>query len=446
MTDTDTTSWTRTPPQDLQAEQAALGGMLLSPLVAADVMAIMRVEDLYRPAHQTIYTAISDLLARGEPVDAVSVNAELARRGESARTGGAPYLHTLTEAVPTAANAGYYAKLVADQALLRRLVEAGTRAVQIGYSGDGDALDLVDRAQAEMMGITERAAGPTSPLIGEVMPGVVDRMQEMAGAEDGLIGISTGFSDLDSLTRGLWPGQLIVIGGRPSLGKSTLAMDFARTAAIRDQVPTAFFSLEMGTDELAHRILSAESKVPLHRVKAGDLTEADWQVVSRALPRINAAPLVLEDRAATTLADIRSTCRRLKRSMGLRLVVVDYLQIVTPAGRRDTRQEEVSQMSRELKLLAKELGITVVALSQLNRGPEQRPDKKPQIADLRESGAVEQDADVVILLHREDAYDKDSVRAGEGDLIVAKHRNGPTATVTVAFQGHYSRFVDMAAG
>ncbi|MGI5122820.1 replicative DNA helicase [Marinactinospora thermotolerans] len=456
MTDTLPTSGTdasfgRVPPHDLLAEQSVLGGMMLSPEVAADVMALVQEKDFYRPAHQLIYTAIADLLARSEPVDAIAVGAELTRRGEITRVGGGPYLHTLTETVPTAANAGYYARIVADRAMLRRLVEAGTRAAQLGYSGEGEAVELVDMAQAEMMAITQRSTGSTQlRTLGAAMPRAVDRMQEMAAGKSGLIGISTGFADLDELTQGLRPGQLVVIGARPSIGKSTLAMDLARTAAIRDGEPCLFVSLEMGEEELMHRVLAAEARVPLHRIQAGRLAEAEWEAVSQVMPRVSAAPMVIEDQPMMTMAEIRSMCRRVAREMGLRLVVVDYLQLIRPpatARASTTRQEIVAEMSRDLKLLAKELGVTVVALSQLNRGPEQRTEKKPMLSDLRESGAVEQDADMVVLLHREDFYEKEnSPRAGEADLIVAKHRNGPTATVTVAFQGHYSRFADMARG
>jgi replicative DNA helicase len=434
----------RTPPHDIAAEQAALGGMMLNPDVAADVLAAVPADAFYRPAHRIVYTAISDLLGRGEPVDAISVSDELTKCGEITRVGGGPYLHTLTESVPTAANAVYYARIVGEKAMLRRLIEAGTHAAQMGYAAEGDAVDLVDAAQAEMMSITEQGARDEERTLGDVLPGVVDRMQEAAAGKRGLIGITTGFADLDSLTQGLKPGQLVVVGARPAMGKTTLALDFARAAALGVGIPTAFFSLEMGEEELTHKLMAAEARVPLHRVQAGNLSEEDWSAVGKVLPRLAEAPLVIDDDANRTIPQIRSMCRRMKRTRNLRLVVVDYLQLVTPAGRYDTRQEAVSQMSRELKLLAKELGVTVIALSQLNRGPEARPDKKPQVSDLRESGAVEQDADIVVLVHREDVYDKETLRAGEADLIVAKHRNGPTATVTVAFQGHYSRFVDMA--
>jgi replicative DNA helicase len=248
------------------------------------------------------------------------------------------------------------------------------------------------------------------------------------------------------LTNGLHPGQLVIVAGRPSLGKSALAVDFLRSAAIKHGLPSCIFSLEMGRNEITMRLLSAESRVPLHSMRSGTMTDQDWTRLARRMGEVSSAPLFIDDSPNMSLMEIRAKCRRLKQRHDLRLVIVDYLQLMSSPRRVENRQQEVSEFSRSLKLLAKELDVPVVALSQLNRGPEQRADKKPQLSDLRESGSLEQDADVVILLHREDAYERESPRAGEADLIVAKHRNGPTATVTVAFQGHYSRFVDMAVG
>ena len=261
-----------------------------------------------------------------------------------------------------------------------------------------------------------------------------------------MTGIPTGFSGLDQLTNGLHPGQMIVVAARPAMGKSTLALDFARAAAIKHNRPTIFFSLEMGRSEIAMRLMSAEGAVPLQSMRKGSLDSRDWTTIASTRGRINDAPLYIDDSPNMTLVEIRAKCRKLKQRVGLQMVVIDYLQLMTSGKRVESRQQEVSEFSRALKLLAKELQVPVIALSQLNRGPEQRADKKPAISDLRESGSIEQDADMVILLHREAAYEKDSPRAGEADLIVAKHRNGPTDTVTVAFQGHFSRFTDMAPG
>ncbi|PRX99537.1 replicative DNA helicase [Allonocardiopsis opalescens] len=752
----------RTPPHDVMAEQCVLGGMMLSKDAIAEVVEALRAVDFYRPAHQVIYDTIIDLYSRGEPADAVTVSAELTKRGELARVGGAPYLHTLISSVPTAANAGYYARIVEERAVLRRLVEVGTRIAQIGYAGDGDIDDIVDRAQAEVFAVAEKRTGEDYLQLNDIMPGALDEIEAIASRDGGMTGVPTGFADLDSLTNGLHPGQMIIIAARPAVGKalaldtplptphgwttmgevrvgdhllaadgtptavvaatevltgrpcyrmtfadgtsvvadaehqwlthtlragtavrttrqiaddsrppglgtghtvrvaaplelpeaelpvppyvlgvwlgagrpgsellavddpeiavriesdgyrlapagtpgrfalrapgggpaapalraagvyerpglpdrylrasaeqrrrllaglldaagtvtpsgavafaaaprelaegcrdlvtglgyrvepgpagqpvaftpadpvfgtearrlehkrrgggfragaaaravirvepvpsvpvrcvqidhpshlylatrsmvpthnSTLALDLARAASIKNGLTSVIFSLEMGRNEITMRLLSAEARVPLHTMRSGMMSDDDWTRLARRMGEVAEAPLFIDDSPNMSMMEIRAKCRRLKQQHDLKLVVVDYLQLMSSPRRVESRQQEVSEMSRALKLLAKELNVPVIALSQLNRGPEQRTDKKPQISDLRESGSIEQDADMVILLYREDVFEKESPRAGEADLIVAKHRNGPTATVTVAFQGHYSRFVDMA--
>ena len=708
----------RMPPHDVAAEQCVLGGMLLSKDAISDVIEVIRPVDHYRPAHQLVHEAILDLYARGEPADPITVANELTRRGELARIGGAPYLHTLIASVPTAANAGYYALIVRERAILRRLVEAGTRIVQLGYAGDRDADELVDRAQAEVFSVTDRRIAEDYHSLSEIMPGALEEIEAIGAHGGGISGVPTGFADLDALTNGLHPGQMVVIAARPAVGKalaldtplptpagwttmgqvaagdlligadgkparviaaadvmrgrpcyqvefsdgevivadeshqwltwtshaagfvppqvvttgqmaaalrspalggrsryavamprpldlpeadlpvrpyalgatlagrplagvagrvglpiaqsarigradhvlggigngrippgylrasaaqrrellagllgvervsgparielpnpaaaedvrelihslgfqstadsprairftdalpwryvvavtpvasvpvrcvqvdnadhlylagramipthnSALALDFARSATIRHQLPTVVFSLEMGRNEITMRLLSAEARVPMNVMRTGQMSDDDWTRLARRMSEVADAPLFIDDSPNLSLMEIRAKCRRLKQRHDLKLVIIDYLQLMSSARRVENRQQEVAEMSRSLKLLAKELDVPVVALSQLNRGPEQRQDKKPMLSDLRESGSIEQDSDVVILLHREDAYERESPRAGEADLIVAKHRNGPTATVTVAFQGHYSRFVDMAPG
>ncbi|HTW02861.1 MAG TPA: replicative DNA helicase [Streptosporangiaceae bacterium] len=738
----------RTPPHDVAAEQCVLGGMLMSKDAISDVLEVIRPADHYRPAHQIIHEIILDLYGRGEPADAVTVANELTKRGEIGRVGGAPYLHTLIACVPTAANAGYYARIVRERAILRRLVEAGTRIVQLGYSGDGDADEIVDRAEAEVYGVTDRRVSEDYRPLSEIMPGALDEIEAIGSRGGALTGVPTGFADLDALTNGLHPGQMIVIAARPALGKavaldtplptpagwttmgevrpgdhligadgrptrvlaateimtgrpcyevtfstgevivadarhqwlthrgtaaevltteqiaaragagrpglsvpacrpldlpdaelpvspyalgvwlgvfyaqqrgsaipeheiamrveaegvpslsdislpgpaagripeqylragesqrrallaglldvagivlrsgeimlraaaaglardvreliiglgypcpapaargggqtpashavrfvagdqvfllsrkqqrhkelschdhrstrqrrivdvrpvpsrpvrcvqvdspdhlylagrgmipthnSTLALDLARAASVKGGLTAVIFSLEMGRNEITMRLLSAEARVPLHSMRTGQMGEDDWARLARRMSEVVDAPLFIDDSPNMSMMEIRAKCRRLKQRHDLRLVIIDYLQLMSSPKRVENRQQEVSDLSRSLKLLAKELDVPVVAVAQLNRGPEQRTDKRPLLADLRESGSIEQDSDVVILLHREDAYEKESPRAGEADFIVAKHRNGPTATVTVAFQGHYSRFADMAA-
>jgi replicative DNA helicase len=760
----------RTPPHDLAAEQCVLGGMLLSKDAISDVLEVIKGSDFYRPAHQIVHEVILDLYGRGEPADAVTVAAELTRRGDIGRMGGAPYLHTLIASVPTAANAGYYARIVRERAILRRLVEVGTRIVQLGYSGDGDADELVDRAEAEVYGVTDHRVSEDYAPLSEIMPGALDEIEAIGSRGGSLTGVPTGFADLDALTNGLHPGQMVVVAARPAIGKalaldtplptpagwttmgevaiggyllgadgratrvvaatevmtgrpcyevefsdgtvivadaghqwrattsprtagrqaimttaelagalrtrgasrpavlaaeavelpardlpfppyalgawlgcgldgearittgdpelalaveadgvetvravgederyalclpgtggesalavlhdlgvladrhvpspylrasqaqrrgllaglldtsgrvdeagavqlvltsgrlaadalelilslgyraamtaaamdaparyavtftpgdkvfrltrklgqqssgagpaaqcrfvadvrpvasvpvrcvqvenpdhmylagrawipthnSTLALDFARSAAIHSSMTTVIFSLEMSRNEITMRLLSAEARVGLHAMRTGQLGDEDWTRLARRMSEVADAPLFIDDSPNMSMMEIRAKCRRLKQRNDLKLVIIDYLQLMSSPKRVENRQQEVSELSRSLKLLAKELGVPVIALSQLNRGPEQRTDKRPMLSDLRESGSIEQDSDMVILLHREDAYERESPRAGEADFIVAKHRNGPTATVTVAFQGHYSRFVDMA--
>jgi replicative DNA helicase len=434
----------RTPPHDVAAEQSVLGAMLLSKDAIADVVEILREGDFYRPNHQVIYGAILDLYGRGEPVDAVTLSAELTRIGELARVGGAPYLHTLVQMVPTAANGSYYGTIVREKAILRRLVEAGTRIVQMGYAGTGDVDDVVDRAQAEVYEVTDKRTSEDYAPLSALMGDALNEIEAIGNRGGEMIGVPTGFAELDRITNGLHPGQLIILAARPALGKSTLGMDICRSAAIRNGLATVFFSLEMGRNEIIMRLLSAEAQVPLHHMRSGTMSDSDWTRLAARMGVVSEAPLYIDDSPNMTLTEIRAKCRRLKQRHNLRMVVVDYLQLMTSGKRVESRQQEVSEFSRSLKLLAKELDVPVIAISQLNRGPEQRTDKRPLLSDLRESGSLEQDADMVILLHREDAYERESPRAGEADFIIAKHRNGPTGTVGVAFQGHYSRFVDMA--
>ncbi|WP_425472710.1 replicative DNA helicase [Streptomyces sedi] len=694
--------------------------MLLSKDAIADVVEVLRGRDFYKPAHETIYEAILDLYAKGEPADPITISDALTKRGELAKIGGAGYVHSLVQMVPTAANAEYYAEIVHDRAVLRRLVQAGTRITQMGYAADGDVDDIVNSAQAEVYQVTEQRTAEDYLPLGDIMEGALDEIEAISNRSGEMTGVPTGFTDLDSLTNGLHPGQMVVIAARPAMGKalaldtplptptgwttmgevrpgdrlldasgrptrvveatgvmtgrpcyevafddgttvvadadhqwlterdtvavrttkelaetwydpldealpphtvrnaapldlprrelpvppyalgawlggdaaaagegellaglrelgvvedrrvpsgylraspaqrakllaglldaastdagpgadagsvrlevagvrlaedvrellvglghrcesrsgpagshfltftptgvdpaserrvvtgvrevpsvpvrcvqvdnpdhlylatrsmvpthnSTLALDFARSCSIKHKLPSVIFSLEMGRNEIAMRLLSAEARVALHHMRSGSMTDEDWNRLARQMAEVNEAPLYIDDSPNLSMMEIRAKCRRLKQRNDLQLVVIDYLQLMQTGGSRrpESRQQEVSEMSRNLKLLAKELEVPVVALSQLNRGPEQRTDKKPMVSDLRESGSIEQDADMVILLHREDAYEKESPRAGEADLIVAKHRNGPTATITVAFQGHYSRFVNMEGG
>jgi replicative DNA helicase len=429
-------------PNDLLSEQSTLGGMLLSQEAIAEVFEFVKGDDFYAPKHETIFNAILALYGKGEPTDVITVTDELTKNGELVRAGGADYLHQLTSIVPTAANAPFYARIVQEKATLRRLVEVGTKIAQMGYANEGDVEDLVNRAQEDVYGVTRSGVGEDYVPLFDSIDAAVKEMEAAQNRGGDMVGVPTGFSELDALTHGLHGGQLVILAARPAVGKSTLALDFARTAAIKHKKPVIFFSLEMGRAEIAMRLLAAESRIYLQNMRKGDLTDNDWQRIAGVRGEINSSPLYIDDSPNLTLVEIRAKCRRLAQRVGLEMIVIDYIQLMTSGKKVESRQQEVSEFSRALKLLAKELNVPVVAISQLNRNSEKSDNKKPEISQLRESGSLEQDADVVILLHREAMGEREHPRAGEADLILAKQRNGPTDTITVNFLGQFSKFED----
>jgi replicative DNA helicase len=433
----------RVQPHNLEAEQSTLGGMLLSQEAVAEVFEIVSHQDFYAPKHELIYLAVLNLFGRGEPTDVIAVSDELNKQGNLLKAGGSDYLHSLTSYVPTAANASYYAKIVADKAILRRLIEAGTRIAQSGYDSQGEVEDLVNQAQSEVYKVASHSQREDYVGLSDSIEDAIREIETAQKRGGELTGIPTGFTDLDAYTHGLHPGQLVIVAARPAVGKSTFALDIARAAAIKNNKATIFFSLEMGRAEIAMRMLSAESSIYLQSMRKGTVTEADWTRLAAVRGKINDAPLYIDDSPNMSLVEIRAKCRRLAQQVDLKMVVIDYIQLMSSGKKVESRQQEVSEFSRALKLMAKELNIPVVALSQLNRQAEQAKDKRPELSHLRESGSLEQDADVVVLLHREGIFERDHPRAGEADLILAKQRNGPTGTVTVAFHGQYSRFVNM---
>jgi len=433
----------RSLPNDLLAEQCTLGGMLLSQEAISEVYEAVRGADFYAPKHEIIFDAILELFSRGEPTDVITVTDELSKTGDLVKAGGADYLHTLTSIVPTAANAAYYADIVQEKATLRRLVEVGTKIAQMGYKAEGDIIELVNQAQHDVYAVSKSGSGEDYvPLFDSIEDAV--KMMEVAQKRGGeMVGVPTGFSELDDMTHGLHPGQLVILAARPAVGKSTLALDIARNAAIKHNKPVIFFSLEMGRAEIAMRLLSAESRIYLQSMRKGSLSDNDWSRIASVRGEINSAPLYIDDSPNMTLVEIRAKCRRLAKLVGLEMIVIDYIQLMTSGKKVESRQQEVSEFSRALKLLAKELGVPVIAISQLNRNSEKSENKKPELSHLRESGSLEQDADVVVLLHREDIGNKEHERAGEAQLIVAKQRNGPTGTIVVNFLGQFSKFEDM---
>lgn len=422
------------PPHDSAAEAAVLGALMLSATAMVDVTDTIRPVDFYRPAHATIFESIAALYERGEPHDPVTVSADLSRRQLLAAIGGAPYLHTLIRDVPTAVNASYYATRVRDQAIARRLAVAGERIAHLGNT-DGDVADRVGTARA-LLDEVEVPRSQNAVRMGDRTDDILDTLDRPRV----VTGMMTGWTDLDLILNPLDGGQLVVIGARPSIGKSVAGLDLAREAAMRLQLPAVYAALEMSADELILRAIAAEAGIPLSRLQASELTDDDWLRVVRHRDRINNAPLYVDDSGIQTLGSLRALVRRHRP----RILVVDYLQLVTPPPGQN-RREAMDALSRGFKLLAKTEDVIVVLLSQMNRKVEDRHDKRPSMADLRESGAIEQDADVVILLHRPEFYNRTD-RVGEVDLIIEKQRNGPTGVATLTAQLTHSRFVDYSRG
>jgi replicative DNA helicase len=436
----------RIPPHNLDAEQSVLGAMLESREAIANVIEVVDGEDFYKPAHSQIYQIIIELYGRGEPADAITVADELARRGWLDAIGGRPYIVGLLEAYPTASSAGHYARIVEEHALLRRLVEAGTEVQELGFSMPEDVTEAVDDAERIIYEVGDRRLRddiqPIRPLLAQNM----EAIERLYDAGDTVTGLASGFPDLDEMTLGFQPSTLNIVAARPSMGKSALLGDFALHAAVRHHKTVVLFSLEMSRHELVQRFLSSEAKVDSQRLRRGSLQEQDWTRLSSALGRLAEAPIFIDDSANITMMEMRAKCRRLKARHGLGLVIVDYLQLMQSPRRSENRQQEVSEISRSLKILAKELQVPVLCASQLNRMVETRSDKRPFLGDLRESGSIEQDSDMVMFIYRDEVYNPDSDARGEAELIVAKHRNGPTGMVRLAFMNQYTKFASIARG
>lgn len=440
-----TTQTTPTLPHDTRAEQAILGAMLLDPNAIPAVTDHTTPDDMYQPRHQTIMNTILTLWAEGKTPDAVMVAAELDTQGHTDHIGGATYIHTLLANASISANVDYHAQRVADQALLRRIHHAGQRCIQLTYTSDTPQ-NIADQAQQTLSTI-ERPTTHHPETIGTILPGVMDTIEALThGDTNPGAPHPTGFHDLDDLLAGgLRGGQMVIIAARPGVGKSTLAVDIARHQT-KNGSPTAIFSLEMSKQELAQRILSAEAEVRTSDLRQGQLEEGGWDSLARAVTALEETPLYIDDAPNLTLMEIRAKARRLHQQHTLGLIIVDYLQLLTSGRRVESRQQEVAEFSRQLKLLAKELDVPLIAISQLNRGVEMRgDDARPKLSDLRESGSLEQDADIVMLINRPDVSNRDHERAGEADIIVAKHRGGAIGDVTVAHQLQYSKFSNFVA-
>ena len=437
----------RVPPHDLAAEEALLGAMLLSRDAIGEAVNLISPEHFYRPANAMVYEAIRSLYAAGEPADAVTVAAELKRNGAAERVGGNAALVRLQTGTPASANAAKYASIVHEAATLRRLIEVAGEIAELGYDGAEDVTKTVDTAEAMVYRLAADRLSDTTAPISELLPANLERIEALYDKGETITGTPTGYLDLDDLTGGLQPSTLVVVGARPSVGKTSFALGMAAHAALRAHKPVLVFSLEMSQLEITQRMLCAEARVDATRVRTGKLTEQDWADLSTAIGRLGDAPIWVDDNPAVTIMEIRGKARRLRSQTGdLGMVVVDYLQLMTGRHTAESRQVEVSEISRGLKVLARELQCPVVALSQLSRSLEQRQDKRPVLADLRESGSIEQDADVVIFLYRDEVYNTDTQDAGTAEVLVAKHRTGPTGKARLAFIKHHTRFANMAGG
>ncbi|CAM8661013.1 DnaB Replicative DNA helicase [Acidimicrobiia bacterium] len=437
----------RVPPHNLQAEESLLGAMLLSKDAIAVASEILDADNFYKPAHGHIFEAITSLSAAGEPADPVTVADELRRAGLLDAIGGPATLVTLQASTPAISNAGRYAAIIEEHALLRRLIGVAGEIAEMSYGLPDDVTKTVDHAESLVFEVAQRRVTDSMAPIHDLLTTNLDRLEMLYDKGDAITGMPTGFADLDDLLSGLQPNALYVVGARPSMGKTALALGIASNAAIEANRPVLVFSLEMGQLELTQRLLCSEARVDSRKVRNGNLNESDWGKIAHATGRLAEAPIWIDDNPNLTIMEIRSKARRLRSRLGdLGLVVVDYLQLMTGRSNAENRQVEVSEISRGLKILARELECPVIALSQLSRQLEMRADKRPMLADLRESGSIEQDADVVMFIYRDDVYNPDSPDRGTAEILISKHRNGPTGVVRLAFLDHYTKFANMAKG
>jgi len=437
------------PPHSIEAEQSVLGALLIDATAWDQIADVVRSEDFYRTDHGLIFEALAELAASGKPGDVVTVAEQLERRGKTEACGGLAYLGTLARDTPTAANVRAYAQIVRERALLRRLIEAGREIASSVFSDEGlSARDLVDRAEARVFEIAEAGSRGREGAVrvGSLLPALIDKIDAWHTNPNAMRGLPTGFTDFDRITGGLRAGDLVVVAGRPSMGKTTLAVNMAEFAAVSPdcKAAVAIFSMEMPSEQVVTRMLSSIGHVPLNSIRSGKISDEDWVRITAATSQLSEARIFIDESPGLTPTELRARARRIKREHGLDLVVIDYLQLMQVPGTKENRATEIAEISRGLKALAKELAVPVIALSQLNRSVEQRTEKKPVMSDLRESGAIEQDADMILLIYREEVYDKNTPKKGMAEIDLAKHRNGETGTFLLTFQGQFTRFTNYA--
>lgn len=433
------------PPQNLEAEQAVLGAIFLEPSSLTTASEVLAPEDFYRGAHQRIFEAMIRLNDKGEAVDLITVTEELSSTNILEDVGGMGYLTELADSVPTAANIEYYAKIVEEKSILRRLIRTATAIAQDGFTREDEVETLLSEAEKSILEVSQKKKAGSFHHIKDVLVRTFDNIETLHNRAGDVTGIATGFAELDQITAGFQRNDLIIVGARPSMGKTAFALNIAQNVATKTGENVAIFSLEMGAEQLVMRMLCAEGNIDAQRLRTGSLTDEDWGKLIMAMGSLSNAGIFIDDTPGVKIQDIQAKCRRLKQEQGgLGMVMIDYLQLILGSGKNpDNRQQEVSEISRSLKGLARELEIPIIALSQLSRGVEQRQDKRPMMSDIRESGSIEQDADIVAFLYRDDYYDKESENKNIIEIIIAKQRNGPTGTVSLAFIKEYNKFVNL---
>lgn len=434
--------WSKIPPQNIEAEQSVLGSMLLSRDAIIDVSEIIKADDFYKESHKKLFDVMIEMFEKDIPVDLVTVVDELRKRNMLEAVGGIDYIASLSSNVITTANVSYYAKLIKEKATLRRLIEASSEIMELSYQGD-DVETVLDIAEQKIFDIAQGRNTTNFSPIKDVLMNTFYKIEELYKNKGQLTGIPSGFPDLDLKTAGFQPSDFILVAARPSMGKTSFALNIAQNAALLTGLPVAIFSLEMSKEQLVNRLICSTANIDSQKLRTGNLDEDDWMKLAAAMTPLSKAPIYIDDTPGIGVMDIRAKCRRLKLEKGLGLVMIDYLQLMQGRGKAENRQQEISEISRSLKSLARELNVPVITLSQLSRAPESRSDHRPILSDLRESGAIEQDADIVMFLYRDDYYHKDSEKKNIAEVIIAKHRNGPTGTVELLWLAQHTKFVSL---
>lgn len=435
---------TKIPPHSIEAEQSALGALILDQDAVTEVIELIGEDDFYKEAHKAIYRGIIDLYNKNEPVDIITLSEELGKAGVLADIGGIEYLSDLTTMGILTTNAKHYAKIIEEKSTLRRLIRASSEIIEKGYQGEDEAIHLLDLAEKSIFDISQKKNREGLEPIKDVLLKTYEQIEKLYGSESTVTGITTGFIDLDAKTSGFQRSDLILVAARPSMGKTAFSLNLCLSAALKSNGSVAIFSLEMSKEQLVQRMLSAESQIAMGDLRSGNLKEEDWIGLAKAMNNLSNCKIYIDDTPAITVTELRAKCRKLKMERGLDLIMIDYLQLMNGSGKNESRQQEISTISRSLKAIAREMDCPVVALSQLSRAPELRADHRPILSDLRESGAIEQDADLVMFLYRDEYYFPDSEKKGIGEVIIAKQRNGETGTVELVWLGQFQRFADKA--